>query len=421
MATDSTPPSPLPPPRNPATPIGEDLATALPRSILHVDMDMFYAAVEILDDPTLAGKPLIIGHPGDRGVVTTCSYEARAFGVHSAMPSVTAARLCPQAIWRPNRGWRYAELSRQIRAIFDRFTPVVEPVSVDEAYLDLTGTEKLLGLPADTAQRLKAAIRAETQLTASIGLAPTKLLAKIASDLEKPDGFVVLPAAAPPHPAIDAWLAPLPVKRLWGVGPKRVARLHEAGLNTIGDLWRAEQETLAMVVGADRVASFLSWSHGIDGREVHARDSAQQISHEETYRTDRRGHEQVENALWELADKVAARLRKSNCRALGVTLKVRTARWKNYTRSRMLPEPTDLSEPLHAVAVELWRTRLNLEKHPIRLLGLAATPLIDAAAVQPSLFEDPVEVKQRHVADALDRIRGKFGKKSIRRGSDYEA
>ncbi|HTL53727.1 MAG TPA: DNA polymerase IV [Planctomycetota bacterium] len=393
------------------------------RSILHVDMDAFYAAVEILDDPSLAGKPLIIGHEGGRGVVTTCSYEARAFGVHSAMPSVTAARLCPQAIWRPNRGKRYAEISREIRAIFDRFTPAVEPVSVDEAYLDLTGTEKLFGPPAATARRLKDTIQAEILLTASVGLAPTKLLAKIASDLEKPDGFVVVPP--PPAPAgdlaaIDAWLAPLPVKRLWGVGPKRVARLNQAGIETIGDIWRAELDTLGAVVGSEHVDSFLRWSHGLDRREVHPRDSAQQISHEETYRTDRRGSEQVAAALWELADKVAARLRTSRCRALGVTLKVRTAQWKNYTRSQMLLEPTDLAEPLHAVALDLWRSRLSLERHPIRLLGVAATPLIDEDQVQPGLFADPVEEKQRHVATALDQIRGKFGKKAIRRASDLE-
>src|SRR5262245_38479651 len=201
------------------------------RIILHLDMDAFYAAVEIREDPTLAGKPLIIGHRGRRGVVSTCSYEARAFGVRSAMPSLTAERLCPEAIWLPGRMSLYVEVSRAIRKSMDEVTPVVEPLSIDEAFLDLTGIAQSLEEGARIARSLKERIRGEQRLTASVGIAPNKFLAKIASDLEKPDGLVVFPLAEVP-----TRLHPLPVERLWGVGPKTARRVHALGIRTVGDV-----------------------------------------------------------------------------------------------------------------------------------------------------------------------------------------
>ncbi len=204
---------------------------ALPRVVLHLDMDAFYAAIEVRENPALAGKPLIVGHRGRRGVVSTCSYEARRFGVRSAMPSVTAERLCPEAIWLPGRMELYAEVSRQIRRLLEEISPVVEPLSIDEAFLDLTGIARDLEHGRGIGSRLKERIRAEQRLTASVGIAPNKFLAKLASDLEKPDGLVVFALEDVPS---KLW--PLPVERLWGVGPKTAARLRDSGLSTIGDL-----------------------------------------------------------------------------------------------------------------------------------------------------------------------------------------
>src|SRR5262245_10154770 len=234
-----------------------------PRVILHVDMDAFYAAVEVRENPALAGKPLIIGHKGSRGVVATCSYEARPFGVRSAMPSIQAMRLCPQAIWLPGRMRLYAETSRRIRRILDDFTPVIEPLSIDEAFLDLTGVVADLRGGAAVARRLKDRIRADERLTASVGVAPTKFLAKLASDLEKPDGLVVFPVHE-----IESRLWPLPVERLWGVGPKSAARLHRLGLRRIGDLAAAGGARLAAVLGDAAASHVMALARGDDPRPV---------------------------------------------------------------------------------------------------------------------------------------------------------
>src|SRR2546425_1027463 len=241
-----------------------------PRVILHVDMDAFYAAVEVRENPALAGKPLIIGHKGPRGVVSTCSYEARPFGVRSAMPSVVAMRLCPRAIWLPGRMGLYVEVSRRVRRLFDAFTPVVEPLSIDEAFLDLTGIAADLRGGAEAARRLKETIRARERLGASVGVAPTKFLAKVASDLEKPDGLVVFPLEDVP-----ARLWPLPVERLWGVGPKSAARLHALGLRTIVQLVETGEDRLAAALGEGSARHLLSLARGGDLRPVVADRAAE--------------------------------------------------------------------------------------------------------------------------------------------------
>src|SRR5437867_1281679 len=236
-------------------------------------MDAFYAAVEVREDPSLAGKPLIIGHKGRRGVVSTCSYEARLFGVRSAMPSVTAMRLCPDAFWLPGRMDLYVSVSRRIRCLLDEFSPLVEPLSIDEAFLDLTGVVKDLDGGARAAQRIKERIRSEERLTASVGVAPTKFLAKLASDLEKPDGLVVFPLEDVPT---RLWA--LPVEKLWGVGPKSAGRLHDLGMRAIGDLVRAGEITLAQTLGKAAAHHLLSLARGEDPPDVTADPEASSTS-----------------------------------------------------------------------------------------------------------------------------------------------
>jgi DNA polymerase-4 len=279
---------------------------ALPRVVLHLDMDAFYAAVEIREDPALAGKPLIIGHNGRRGVVTTCSYEARTYGVRSAMPSVTAARLCPEAIWLPGRMGLYVEVSRAIRRILVSEAPVVEPLSIDEAFLDVTGLAADLAAGSAIARRLKDRIRAEQQLTASVGVAPNKFLAKLASDLEKPDGLVVFPLENVP-----TRLWPLPVGRLWGVGPKSSERLERGGVRTIGDVARTPVPALASLVGPGLAAHIAALARGEDDREVRADQESKSISEERTYGDDLHDAREIDRALLARSEGVAQSLRDS--------------------------------------------------------------------------------------------------------------
>ena len=249
-----------------------------PRAIAHFDLDQFYAAVEVLDFPELKGRPVIVGGAADsRGVVCTASYEARRFGVHSAMPSAHAARLCPQAVWRVPRMERYAEKSREVRAICERYTDLIEPLSLDEAFLDLTGSIRLFGPPEQLAHRIKDEMRAETGLVASIGLAGNKFLAKLASDLRKPDGFVVMP---PEGPAVEQFLAPLLVSRLWGVGPKLGERLEALHLATIGAVAQSDPVWLVRRLGQQTAEHLLALSQGRDTREVEVGSRAKSVGRE---------------------------------------------------------------------------------------------------------------------------------------------
>src|SRR3989441_2257081 len=290
-----------------------------PRVILHVDMDAFYAAVEVREDPRLAGKPLIIGHKGRRGVVSTCSYEARPFGVRSAMPSVAAMRLCPQATWLPGRMGLYVEVSRRIRRLLDDFTPVVEPLSIDEAFLDLTGIAADLRGGAEAARRLKETIRADQRLSASVGVAPTKFLAKVASDLEKPDGLVVFPLEDVPR---RLW--PLPVQRLWGVGPKTAARLHALGLRAIKDLVDAGEERLTGALGPGAAQHLLSLARGEDPRPVVPERESKSISEERTFAVDLRNRDRIEARILERSEGVARELRREGLAARTFQIKSST-------------------------------------------------------------------------------------------------
>jgi nucleotidyltransferase/DNA polymerase involved in DNA repair len=374
------------------------------RVILHVDMDAFYAAVEVREDPTLAGKPLIIGHRGPRGVVSTCSYEARRFGVRSAMPSVRAERLCPQATWLPGRMSLYADVSRQIRALFDSFTPLVEPLSIDEAFLDLTGIAPDLDHGRTIAAQLKEAIRAQQHLTASVGIAPNKFLAKVASDLRKPDGLVVIG-----HNDIASVLWPLPIERLWGVGPKTAERLKKHRLHTIGSLLQVTPRTLAGIVGARHAEHLQHLARGEDRRAVEADRDARSISEERTYGTDLIDPDAIDRAILERAEGVSLSLRQQALRGRTVHLKVRAGDFTTWTRAKTLPVPTHLADVIAATARQLFRTRIDLGGQGVRLLGVGVSGLEAAEATQPSLFPVDGDARARRLAHAADSVRAKLG------------
>jgi DNA polymerase IV len=373
-------------------------------------MDAYYAAVEVRDHPELAGMPLIIGHRGRRGVVSTCSYEARRFGVHSAMPSVTAERLCPQATWLPGRMERYVEISHRIRGILDAFSPVVEPLSIDEAFLDLTGIAGGLEAGGDIARRLKARIRDDERLTASVGVAPNKFLAKVASDMEKPDGLVVFR----PEDIVTR-LHPMPVERLWGVGPKTAERLKRLPVHSIGDLLRLPPGRLDGVVGEDGAAHLLALARGEDDRPVQPDRDAKSISEERTYVEDLRDADAIDRALLARAEGVARELRRAGRRARTVHLKVRTGDFTTWTRARTLPEPTDLTEAILETARTLLAERIRLGRKGIRLLGVGVTGLVPGGWGHPRLFTAAGEEIARRLARAEDVVRARCGEEAVTR------
>ncbi len=391
------------------------------RVILHLDMDAFYAAVEVRQNPALAGLPLIIGHRGRRGVVATCSYEARRFGVRSAMPSLTAERLCPGAAWLPGRMDLYVEVSHAIRSILQDATPLVEPLSIDEAFLDMTGVAMEFpegGLrPAATledgrfmALRLKERIRAAQGLTASVGIAPNKFLAKVASDMEKPDGLVVLGAEDVP---VRLW--PLPVERLWGVGPRTAEPLRAAGIATIGHVARAGHERLTAIVGDAMAAHLGALARGEDDRPVDSSREAKSISEERTYGEDLRDADGIDRALLERAEGVARALRREGLTARTVHLKVRTGDFTTWTRALTLPAPTDLAETIVRAARELLRDRIRLGRKGVRLLGVGVSGLFPPGSGQAALFRDPAEDRAGRAARATDVLRARMGEEAVTR------
>ena len=381
-------------------------AVDIARSILHLDMDAFFAAVEQRDHPELRGKPVLIGHDGPRGVVATASYEARPYGCHSAQPMSVAKRLCPHAIILPVRGERYAEVSEQMFAILDQFSPVVEPLSIDEAFLDLAGTERVLGRPEHVALRLKDRIKSELQLTASVGLAPNKYLAKLASDMNKPDGLTIIRPED-----IDCILPPLPVTKLWGIGKATAAMLQPLGINTIGDLRQKPLDWLERHLGSD-AERYFNLARGIDERPVQADGEAKSIGHEQTFEVNVADADEVRRVLLDQVEHVARRLRKHGVQARGISLKIRFGKFQTIHRSLTLGEPTDVTEELWQAARGLfdkWRFQ------PVRLIGITAERLVEGE-VQPGLFPDPERDRQKKLDNVADQINAKFGMRAIRRG-----
>ena len=373
-------------------------------------MDAFYAAVEVRDDPRLAGLPVIVGHRGPRGVVATCSYEARRFGVRSAMPSVTAMRLCPGAAWLPARMSRYVEVSEEIRRLLDDLSPLVEPVSIDEAFLDLTGIATDLDAGMEVARRLKERIRVEQRLSASVGVAPNKFLAKVASDLEKPDGCTRLALVDLP-----ARLWPLPVERLWGVGPRTAKPLRAAGIDSVGAVSRVTESALAAVVGEHMARHLRRLALGEDDRPVEPDREAKSISEERTYEQDLRDPDEIDRQILARAVSVARQLRLEGLVARTVRLKVRTADYTTWIRARTLPSSTDLAEPLLAAAREILRLRVPLAGRGVRLLGLGVSGLEPTRRAQAALFETRDTDRARRAALAADRVRAKLGDRALTR------
>jgi DNA polymerase-4 len=377
------------------------------RTILHVDLDAFFAAVEQRDRPELRGRPVVVGGggPGDRGVVSAASYEARRFGVHSAMPLRQASRLCPDAVFLPVDGAKYQSVSRQVMAILRRFTPLVEPISIDEAFLDVTGSAALFGDGPTIGARIKEEVRGEVGLTVSVGVASTKLVAKIASDLRKPDGLVVVPPGEE-----EAFLAPLPIARLWGVGEQTAVALREYGVRTIGDLASLPPDLLVRRFGKHG-ASLAERARGIDAdRVVGGGDPAKSIGHEHTFDIDTSDRETIERTLLGMSEGVAGRLRASGLRASTVTVKIRDSAFRTITRQRTLTEPTDLTEPIWQAALELARSEISGIR--VRLVGVTVSHFGEPDQLGLFAAEDP---RRRRVVEAADQIRRRFGERAVTR------
>jgi DNA polymerase-4 len=378
-------------------------------------MDAFYASVEQRDRSELRGQPVIVGGLGGRGVVSAASYEARAFGVHSAMPIATARRLCPRGVFVPVRMQHYALISRQIREILFSFTPLVEPLSLDEAFLDVRGCEGLFGPAEAIGRQVKQRIRAETDLVASVGVAPNKFLAKLASDHGKPDGLLILPAEK-----VAAFLAPLPVGRLWGVGAKGEKRLHALGLRTVGQLAALPEALLASNFG-DLGRHLWQLAHGLDDRLVVPDRDAKSISTETTFDHDLADRDALQTCLLELVDHLGMRLRNQRLRARTVELKIRSSDFRTRTRSLSLAEATDITDLLGQATKTLFGRTLTADLLPVRLLGVGASRLTHDAAVQGDLFDGAERERQSSLDRAVDAIRTQFGVTAIRRGCSVEA
>ncbi len=381
--------------------------------IVHVDMDAFFASIEQRDHPEFLGKPVIVGaDPGGgrgRGVVSTCSYEARCYGIHSAMPISFAYRHCPHGIYLPVNGKKYSLESKRILSLLKRFTPDVEPVSIDEAFLDITGSASLFGGPEAACRKIKADIKKITGLTASLGMAPIKMAAKIASDLDKPDGLVIV---SPDK--LQDFLRPLPVSRLWGVGKKTRESLSRLGIRTIGDLSQRDKNELTRFFGKNGLHLW-KLANGIDPRKVTPLREIKSMGNEYTFRRDERDKDIILDKLMQLSEHTSRRLRKSGFRGRTITVKVRFSDFKTYTRSYTLNTPTQLTEEIFRTSAGKIKN-LDPTKKPVRLIGIQVSNLIQSEE-QPNLFAfgPPEQERKERLASALDEIKDRFGENAIKR------
>jgi len=354
------------------------------RLVLHLDMDAFYAAVEQLDHPAYRGKPVVVGADpkggSGRGVVSTCSYEARKFGIHSAMPISQAYRRCPQAIFVFPRFERYSEISRQVMNILREFSPQLLQISIDEAFIDITRTANFQGGAKAVAEKIKTRIKQEIGLTASIGLAPNMFIAKVASDLHKPAGLTICEAGQE-----KSFLAPLPVKKLWGVGPKTEAHLQKMGFTTIGQIAQSSQKMLAEKIGKWG-AHLWELANGIDERPVEDWGPRKSISQEHTYDQDVADMKIVESTIWKIADGLSADMRRRDLKGQVITLKIRLEGFETFTRQRKLPEYTSDAEIMRAMALELFR-KFDCKGKKVRLIGVGMSHLNNTGGEQLSLFQ----------------------------------
>jgi DNA polymerase IV len=381
------------------------------RTIIHADLDAFFAAAEVRRRPELRGKPVIIGgRPGGRGVVAAASYEARVFGVRSAMPISQAVRLCPDGIYLSGDGSYYRELSHQFRDILEEFTELVEMVSVDEAYLDISHSERTLGTPRQAAETIKRRVRDELDLVVSLGVATSRMVAKIASDLGKPDGLLVV------EPGTEAeFLADLPVGKMPGIGPKAVERLHSNGIRTLGELARAPIPVLEPIFGS-RTGNVIDRARGIDHRPVEPSGGpAKSIGHERTFGEDLTDPEDIHRELYRLAERTGRDLRKKGVQGAVVSVKLRYSDFETVGKQRRLPHATDAHQEIVPVAIKLVDELLEERRAPVRLLGVRMTTLTPAV-LQLSLFDSEAQRRQR-LNLALDRLAERHGSDLIVPGS----
>ena len=376
-------------------------------------MDAFYASVEERERPEIAGRPVVVGgNPEGRGVVAAANYAAREYGVRSAMPAARARLLCPHAVFIRSRMALYAEVSAEIRAIFNRYTPLVEPLSLDEAFLDVGASEELFGSGVAIARRIKRDIRSELRLVASVGVAPNKFLAKLASDLEKPDGLVLVPPDG-----VQDCLDPLPVEKLWGVGAAAGERLHALGVHTIADLRARPVAELGERFGKWGQRLF-ELAHGHDERPVIPEQEAQSISHETTFEVDVTRGAALRDCLRGLTEQVAWRLRRQELRAGTVGIKVRYADFRTVNRSAGLAAASAGTRDLWTCASRLLAEQLARRSDPIRLLGMGVSRLIRERREQADLFDAPAAARQRQIDSIVDAVNERFGGAGLRRGAE---
>jgi len=380
------------------------------RTIMHIDMDAFYASVEERDHPELRGKPVIVGgSAAGRGVVAAANYIARSYGIHSAMPTRTAIKLCPAAILIKPRLQHYAEASRRIHNIFERYTPLIEPLSLDEAFLDVTDSLKLFGSAKAIGREIQRSIQDELGLAASIGIAPNKFLAKIASDIEKPNGFVCIE-----RDRIQSFLDPLPIGRIWGVGKVTAKRFAAANLHTLGDVRRLTREEAIRLLGSHG-EHFHRLAQGIDERPVVAEHHAKSISHETTFSADIEDRDVLSSWLLDLTEQVMRRVRRKAVKGRTIQLRIRFDDFTTITRSRTLKQPTDVTRVAWQTVRQLLNSHLPAGR-PVRLIGMGIEGFEPSSAKQGELFTAPELEKQRDIDHVVDDIQSRFGRSAIKRG-----
>ncbi len=377
--------------------------------ILHVDMDAFYASVEIRDRPELAGQPVVVGGTGGRGVVLSASYQARAFGVRSAMPVGRAQRLCPRAVFVAPRHRVYAAVSKEVMAIFGTVTPEVEPLALDEAFLDVSGALRRLGASAGIASHIRAEVVRRQGITCSVGVAPTKFVAKIASARCKPDGLLVVP-----RDGVLGFLHPLPVAALWGVGERTGETLSRLGLRTVGDIAHTPLASLQHELGGAQGSHLHALAWGRDERQVTPRVAEKSIGAEETFAADIDDPERIRRELLKLSGRTAHSLRGSGCAARTISVKIRLANFKTMTRSRTLAYPTDVAHEIYATACSLYESAGLDRAAQLRLLGVRVAGLVPATGANAQLTFDDRPVGWREAERAVDRITRRFGSSAVR-------
>ena len=393
---------------NKNSPSGQTYADDTDCNILHIDMDAFFASVEVRDRPELAGKQVIVGHTGGRGVVVSATYPARALGVHSAMPMSRAIRLAPHAVVVEPSMHKYAEVSKRVMQIFESKTPLVQPLSIDEAFLDVTGAIKLLGSPIKIAQEIRSAVWEQEHITCSVGIAPTMFIAKLATNQAKPDGIFVVA-----QDEVLEFLHPLPIRSMWGVGAKTAEQLERLGLTNVRDIANTPVKTLARVIGQAHAQHLSELAWGRDPRSVSVEQVDHSIGAERTFDSDTDDLAEIGTHIMSLSDTVARKLRAGELAARTISIKVRFADFTTVTRSKTLADPTDLAQDIYRVAQVLLAS-MNLQRIRVRLVGVRAENLVPGNDVPLKLQFGDREFGWPEAERVLDKVAAKFGKRMLK-------